>query len=211
MAPLTTKGFSHSYVRHPEKKHGAMIIWKNAKLQKIQEKTLLFDDLDLRELPPPASLDENQAQKWLKASSRVTFNNAMILALRKTSVSSSSTSTSTSSEAPGYVVVSCHLFWHPKHHYERVRCVHLMPTMQIWLGSYVVHQCRQGALMLREVTLFQEEHQLQQWPVVLAGGRSFPRSLIVSLKTASLTKRFVGQTSTALLRTPSTPSWSANL
>lgn len=124
MAPLNAKGYSHSYIRHPEKKHGAMIIWKNANLQKIQEKSLFFDNLDLRESPPPASLEENQSPNWRKASSRETTNNALVLALRKVSVSSSSSeSVSASNEAPGYIVVSCHLFWHPKHYYERVRFV----------------------------------------------------------------------------------------
>ncbi|KAF7306996.1 Endo/exonuclease/phosphatase domain-containing protein [Mycena indigotica] len=52
----------------------------------------------------------------------------------------------------GVVVGTSHLFWHPRYTYERAR---------------------QAGIFLREITKFQSEHDLEDWPCVVAGDFNF--------------------------------------
>jgi len=70
---------------------------------------------------------------------RRTKNIALLVAL---------TSTDQGLSSKGYIAVTCHLFWHPRYLYERVR---------------------QGAIIRREVLKFQKENNLLHWPVFFAG------------------------------------------
>lgn len=79
---------------------------------------------------------EAEESQRRKGSSRRTKNIALIVALMKTESSSSAALGDASEQAQGYIVATCHLFWHPQYVYERVRCV-----------------CSDKALVLRRVLM----------------------------------------------------------
>lgn len=93
------------------------------------------------ERPPDAWTRETRASRLAAGLSRTTRNVALFVALKF-------------KDRPydGIIVGTTHLFWHPKHVYERVR---------------------QTGILLREANRFREESPegaWKNWPVFLAGG-----------------------------------------
>lgn len=118
--PITAKGYSYTYTNGPMKKrHGLMIIYKDTKLAKVQERAIAFDECCLRDPPSPEQEEETpEVKTWRRGRSRETSNLGLIVALQKNSTSQTP---GISAPPAGYIVATCHLYWHPKHFYERAR------------------------------------------------------------------------------------------
>jgi RNA exonuclease NGL2 len=86
-------------------------------LEKLHERTVHFDECNLRESKTTGEASPEEL-RMLRGSSRRTKNIALIVALRR-----KSTTRSNNRDVAGYIVATTHLFWHPRYIYERVRCV----------------------------------------------------------------------------------------
>lgn len=129
LPPLHAKGYAHTYAAGRGKKHGCMIIHQKAKLQSIHERTVYFDELDVHR-PSLSDVTETESPEEIqrrKGSSRRTKNIALIVALKKNSATPDG-------QVQGYIVATCHLFWHPQYVYERVRYV-LFTVTRNWRAS----------------------------------------------------------------------------
>lgn len=94
-----------------------MIIHKDARLEKLDERTVHFDECTLRESKTAGEASPEELRR-LRGSSRRTKNIALIVALRRKTARESNTR-----DVGGFIVATTHLFWHPRYVYERVRCV----------------------------------------------------------------------------------------
>ena len=89
---LEEAGYELCYAAGPRKRHGCLIAFKKDKFEKVQEHTIQYDLLEVR--------DEG-TQRARRGSSFVTRNIALILALKHQKVDD------------GVVIATTHLFWHP--------------------------------------------------------------------------------------------------
>jgi RNA exonuclease NGL2 len=90
---LHSASYAETYAAGPGKRHGCMIVYRDAVFEKIEQETIYYDDLDVR----PAG-DKHER----KGSSRRTKNIGLIVGIRRR-------------DQPdhGYVIATTHLFWHP--------------------------------------------------------------------------------------------------
>ncbi|KAG8907569.1 hypothetical protein FRB99_003493 [Tulasnella sp. 403] len=141
---LHAAGYDHTYATGPKKLHGCMIIYKAQIFEKVAERIVHYDDVDVNQFldtkqtaseEPSTSVDDGQSRKRI-ASTRVTRNIALIVALARKDGS------------PGCIVATTHAFWHPKYTYERAR---------------------QLGILLRCVRQMQEQGDFKTWPAYVAG------------------------------------------
>ena len=92
-----------------------MILYRERKLRKVNERVVHLDEQNIREGDGTDSPDDIRRQR---GSTRKTKNIALFIALAKTDAEEGTVG---SSEVRGYIVATCHLFWHPQHVYERAR------------------------------------------------------------------------------------------
>ena len=90
---LEEAGYSHVFAAGPKKKHGCLIAYVKAKYTKIEERTVHFDEQEIR-------LDGDDRAR--RGSSFRTKNIGFIVALREADTQR------------GVIVATTHLFWHPK-------------------------------------------------------------------------------------------------
>ncbi len=115
MPGLEKNGYECTYGSGPGKRHGCMILHKTTKFKKLTERALYLDDIVLVDGSPmtisstPGHVND---ERRLKGLTRRTRNIALLVALSATDQGPSSN---------GYIAVTCHLFWHPRYLYERVR------------------------------------------------------------------------------------------
>lgn len=90
---LEGAGYSHAFAAGPKKKHGCLIAYVKDKYIKVEERTVLYDEQEIR---------TEGDERARRGSSFRTKNIGFIAALRQ-------------SEAQGGIIVATtHLFWHPK-------------------------------------------------------------------------------------------------
>ncbi|KAL1408888.1 RNA exonuclease ngl2 [Vanrija albida] len=111
------------------KAHGCVVLYKRSRFDAAAQLVVSLDDEDLS--------PEAGSEAARRGISRQTKNIALAVALGD-------------KERPGkgIVVVTTHLFWHPRFQYERAR---------------------QTIVLLRAVRRLQKDKGLESWPVVLAG------------------------------------------
>lgn len=112
------------------KAHGCVVLYKRSRFDAAAQLVISLDDEDLS--PEAAS------ESARRGISRQTKNIALGVALGEKE-----------NPGKGVIVVTTHLFWHPRFQYERAR---------------------QTIVLLRAVRRLQKEKGLEAWPVVLAGG-----------------------------------------
>ncbi|KAF9515632.1 hypothetical protein BS47DRAFT_1371989 [Hydnum rufescens UP504] len=152
--PLKNAGYSTTYAAGRGKRHGCMILHREPKLRKVNERVVHLDEQYIRE---GNGTDSQEDIRRRRGSTRQTKNIALLVALANTIEQG----TVSSSAVEGYIVATCHLFWHPRHVYERAR---------------------QGAIILREISRFQSENGYSHWPVLFAGDfNSQPTEALYSL------------------------------
>lgn len=93
LPPLHNASYAETYAAGLDKRHGCMIVHRDTIFEKIDQTTVHYDDLCVREA-------ENEHQR--KGSSRRTRNIGLIVGLRHRDLPDR-----------GYVVATTHLFWHP--------------------------------------------------------------------------------------------------
>ncbi|GAA6013380.1 hypothetical protein JCM11491_006372 [Sporobolomyces phaffii] len=166
-----THGYT-SFIGYRNKPHGLVIAHKNSVFEKVGERGLRLDEQPIdddpepqpsssraadhhvdapkdaeppasepndEERPPDAATPTSRASRLAAGLSRTTRNVALFVALKF------------KDRDEGVIVGTTHLFWHPKHVYERVR---------------------QTGILLREANKFREEspnEAWKDWPVFLAG------------------------------------------
>ncbi|TFK77012.1 Endonuclease/exonuclease/phosphatase [Pluteus cervinus] len=135
---LEGAGYRAHHAAAPSKKHGCLIAYKHECFTKTFEKVIYYDNEQLH-----ADGEDN----YRRGSSFRTRNIGFAAVLR-----------STSSDSLGVVVVTTHLFWHPRYTYERAR---------------------QTYILIREVLKFRSENGLNDWPCIFAGDFNFPPNDIV--------------------------------
>ncbi|GAA5995172.1 hypothetical protein JCM5350_001858 [Sporobolomyces pararoseus] len=162
-----------SFIGYRNKPHGLLIAHKNTVFDKVGERGLRLDEQPIEddpeplpassrandehvdqpkdgeppasesteeERPPDAATPSSRASRIAAGLSRTTRNVALFVALKFKD-----------RPTEGIIVGTTHLFWHPKHVYERVR---------------------QTGILLREANKFREESPdgiWKDWPVFLAG------------------------------------------
>ncbi|GAA6059364.1 hypothetical protein JCM10212_003262 [Sporobolomyces blumeae] len=174
--PHLTRTHSYtSFIGYRNKPHGLLIAHKNSVFSKVGERGLRLDEQPLddaepempsgaespradehhvdqakddvppaseptdEERPPDAATPDSRASRLAAGLSRVTRNVALFVALKF------------KGREGGVIIGTTHLFWHPKHVYERVR---------------------QTGILLREANKFRSEspgEEWKDWPVFLAG------------------------------------------
>lgn len=98
-----------------------MIIYRDAKFVKVQERSIALDECYLRDSPVPVQEEESpEVKAWRRGRSRETTNLGLIVALER---KYSAEMPLFSGRPAGFIVATCHLYWHPKHFYERARYV----------------------------------------------------------------------------------------
>lgn len=107
-------GYSHTYACGPQKPHGCMIMWKSEKFEKLAEHTVFYDEVDLISILND-SLSDDDEKPQRKATTRVTKNIGLILALARKDDASK-----------GCIVATTHAFWHPMFTYERARQIGIL-------------------------------------------------------------------------------------
>lgn len=124
-------GFSYVYEKgYRQKQHGLLIAWRRDLFGELAHSQMTID-LDAESV-------SSSSEPVRTACSRVTRNVGLFVALR------------TQTGAPGLIVGTTHLFWHPMHAYERVR---------------------QSGILVRRLQEFRTGlgEEWQQAPCVLAG------------------------------------------
>jgi len=121
---LSKAGYDTAYTTgYPAKLHGLCIAWKREQYEEVKRRCIKLDDA--------------QYEPGRTGCSRATRNIGLLVALRF------------KDREDGIIVVTQHLFWHARHHYERAR---------------------QIAFLLREIHRFREEHAIcRSWPCFFAG------------------------------------------
>lgn len=163
-----------SFIGYRNKPHGLLIAHKNSVFDKVGERGLRLDEQPIEDdptpapnssrandehverasdaeppasesteevRPPDAATPDSRASRLAAGLSRTTRNVALFVALKF------------KDREGGIIIGTTHLFWHPKHVYERVR---------------------QTGILLREANKFREESPSgawKNWPVFLAGGK----------------------------------------
>jgi RNA exonuclease NGL2 len=112
--PLKNAGYSTTYAVGNGKRHGCMILHREVKLRKVNERVVHLDEQYIREGDGTDSLEDIRRRR---GSTRQTKNIVLLVALANTIEQG----TVSSSAVEGYIVATCHLFWHPRHVYERAR------------------------------------------------------------------------------------------
>ncbi|PWZ01758.1 Endonuclease/exonuclease/phosphatase [Testicularia cyperi] len=113
---LEKDGFSYVYEKgYRQKQHGLLIAWRSS-LFGTSDYSRKVIDLDAESVS-----DSSEATRT--ACSRVTRNIGLFVALqyRKDEETAKPTTSTGQAPAPGIVVATTHLFWHPMHAYERAR------------------------------------------------------------------------------------------
>lgn len=124
-AHVSSAGYDTAYTTgYSAKLHGLCIAWKRNQYAEVSRRCVKLDD---------AEYEEGRT-----GCSRATRNIGLLVALKSKTTDS------------GIIVVTHHLFWHARHHYERAR---------------------QIAFLLREIDSFRSAlPECQEWPCFLAGG-----------------------------------------
>ncbi|KAM0793483.1 hypothetical protein ACM66B_000924 [Microbotryomycetes sp. NB124-2] len=152
-----------SFIGYPNKAHGLLIAHKKDIFERVGQRGIRLDELPIRDvadlvyhdvntdspeegvnkatarLPLAGELNSRQSMRKAVGLSRSTRNVGLFVALKF------------KNRSGGVIVGTTHLFWHPKHVYERVR---------------------QSALLLREARRFKNEGNegaWRDWPLFLAG------------------------------------------
>ncbi|WWD17612.1 hypothetical protein CI109_102053 [Kwoniella shandongensis] len=129
----------HSHVKGsgPGKLHGLVILYRADRFFVRGSRLVHLDQEDLTPQPTTKDEDDSQEIRKRRGGSRQTKNVGLIAALEDVNTL-----------GRGIVIVTTHLFWHPKYAYERVR------------------QC---IILLRAIRQFQQDNNCSSWPVVFAG------------------------------------------
>ncbi|OWZ76922.1 RNA exonuclease NGL2 [Cryptococcus neoformans Bt85] len=132
----------HTYIKGtgPGKLHGLVVLYRKDRFSLRQSKLI---HLDFEEIHPRSSdlvvredgTESLEEVRRRRGGSRQTKNVGLIVALE-------------GKDGEGVIIVTTHLFWHPKFVYERVR---------------------QALLLVRAIRRFQKVNNCTTWPVVLAG------------------------------------------
>ncbi|KAK4055197.1 RNA exonuclease ngl2 [Microbotryomycetes sp. JL201] len=162
--PALNKTHGHtSFIGYPNKPHGLLIAHKKSVFERVGSRGIRLDELPIRDpdnlqyhevesdvpedgvekatawLPIAGQVGSRQSMRTAAGLSRATRNVGLFVALKF-------------KQRPGGIIIgTTHLFWHPKHVYERVR---------------------QTAILLREARRFQREANdgaWRDWPLFLAG------------------------------------------
>ncbi|KIL70741.1 hypothetical protein M378DRAFT_155678 [Amanita muscaria Koide BX008] len=131
-AMLESSQYSHLYAAGQSKKHGCLIAFKRSKFTKLSHHLVDYDQEEIR-----ADGDTHTRQ----GRTFRTRNIGLLLALK-----------STEDDNWGILVVTTHLFWHPKYDYERAR---------------------QAGILVREIIKYRSSLQISHWPCILAGDFNF--------------------------------------
>jgi RNA exonuclease NGL2 len=91
---LQRAGYSYVYKTGHKKKHGSLIAFRKEMFEKVEDRTLYYDEQEVR-------LNGEAATR--RGSSFFTKNIANLVALRKLD-----------KDDQGFIVATTHLFWHPK-------------------------------------------------------------------------------------------------
>ena len=140
---LDSAGYDLAYAAGPRKKHGCVIAFKKEVYEKVDERTVLYDDAFVR----PETNSEGLTEQARRGASFRTRNIGLLVALRRVGVGADNNDNNEAS----VVVATTHLFWHPKYTYERAR---------------------QALILTRSVCEFRNQAGLRQAPAFVAGGSS---------------------------------------
>lgn len=146
---LEGAGYAHTFACGPRKKHGCMIAYRKDMFVKSNEKTVFYDEVEVR--------SQGVSEQARIGSSFKTKNIGLIVSL-----------TRQDAEASHIVVATTHLFWHPKYTYERARFVCFHRSSVLWL----THWFRQTYILIQSIEKFKNDHGLQDAVSFIAGGIS---------------------------------------
>ncbi|KDQ12961.1 hypothetical protein BOTBODRAFT_34103 [Botryobasidium botryosum FD-172 SS1] len=104
-------GYGHTYASGRGKRHGCMILHRESLFTKLNEKTIYYDEEEVRNAP---SGDDEAAQRRRRGLSMRTKNIGLCVAFSR------------KDRPSGCIVGTTHLFWHPGSRYERSRQVGIM-------------------------------------------------------------------------------------
>ncbi|PVF91996.1 hypothetical protein CPB86DRAFT_769982 [Serendipita vermifera] len=110
LLPALKSRYSHIYASGRSKNHGCMVLYKPEYFELISERTVYYDEEDIRVGTPEGMASADQAAIWRKGVSRKTGNIALLVGLRNKR-----------NPAKGFVVGTTHLFWHGAFTAERTK------------------------------------------------------------------------------------------
>lgn len=129
---LTKAGYETAYYKNRNKKHGCAIIWRKTRFEKVEQKTLEYDDHGQPTFTT-GNVGLMVALKPLKQAAKNPDPNADMVLLDEDD-EKEDTSANGHAELPGGILVATtHLFWRPDGSYERLRQASiLLDKIQEW-------------------------------------------------------------------------------
>ncbi|KAK5822768.1 Endonuclease/exonuclease/phosphatase [Linnemannia elongata] len=129
---LTKAGYETAYYKNQNKKHGCAIIWRKTRFEKVEQKTLEYDDHGQPTFTT-GNVGLMVALKPLKQAAKNPDPNADMVLLDEDD-EKEDTSANGHAELPGGILVATtHLFWRPDGSYERLRQASiLLDKIQEW-------------------------------------------------------------------------------
>lgn len=129
---LTKAGYETAYYKNQNKKHGCAIIWRKTRFEKVEQKTLEYDDHGQPTFTT-GNVGLMVALKPLKQAAKNPDPNADMV-LPDEDDENEDTSANGHAELPGGILVATtHLFWRPDGSYERLRQASiLLDKIQEW-------------------------------------------------------------------------------
>ncbi|OAQ33261.1 Endonuclease/exonuclease/phosphatase [Linnemannia elongata AG-77] len=129
---LTKAGYETAYYKNQNKKHGCAIIWRKTRFEKVEQKTLEYDDHGQPTFTT-GNIGLMVALKPLKQAAKNPDPNADMV-LPDEDDEKEDTSANGHAELPGGILVATtHLFWRPDGSYERLRQASiLLDKIQEW-------------------------------------------------------------------------------
>ncbi|KAF9338914.1 hypothetical protein BGZ91_007607 [Linnemannia elongata] len=129
---LTKAGYETAYYKNQNKKHGCAIIWRKTRFEKVEQKTLEYDDHGQPTFTT-GNIGLMVALKPLEQAAKNPDPNADMV-LPDEDDEKEDTSANGHAELPGGILVATtHLFWRPDGSYERLRQASiLLDKIQEW-------------------------------------------------------------------------------
>ncbi|KAG0289170.1 hypothetical protein BGZ96_007209 [Linnemannia gamsii] len=130
---LTKAGYETAYYKNQNKKHGCAIIWRKTRFEKVEQKSLEYDQ-NGQPTFTTGNIGLMVALKPLKQAAKNPDPNADMVLPDEEEDEDESSANSQDVELPGGILVATtHLFWRPDGSYERLRQASiLLDKIQEW-------------------------------------------------------------------------------